>query len=135
MGQMMSSTGETSSARNLVSVRQRKKKQFLRGAARSITNRQDAHAAKQMAAACAVVGNSRNRSRSFIEAPVRKLNSADQIEHGRFRCVHGLQSAGENCSRAGSRPGRVISSSCTRPARKSRCQNSVSPLDVGEIRG
>src|SRR5665213_1995997 len=84
MGQMMSSTGETSRARNLVSVRQRKKKQFLRGAARSITNRQDAHAAKQMAAACAVVGNSRNRSRSFIEAPVRKLNSADQIEHGRF---------------------------------------------------
>lgn len=69
-----SSTGETSRARNLVSGRQRKKKQFRRGAARSITNRQDAQAAKQITATCAVVGNWRNRSIPFIGTPSQKLN-------------------------------------------------------------
>jgi hypothetical protein len=48
---MMSSAGETSKARNLVSGCQRKKKQFRRGAAISIINRTVAQTTKQTAAA------------------------------------------------------------------------------------
>jgi hypothetical protein len=80
MGQIMSSTGEMSRARHLVSGRQRKKKQFRRGAARSITNRQDAHAEKQMTAACAVTGNWRNRSIPFIGTPSQnEIGGSDRV--------------------------------------------------------
>src|ERR1017187_6950811 len=112
MGQIMSSTGDTSRARNLVSVRQRKKKQFRRGAARSITIRQDVHATKQMAAACAAVGNWRNRSISFIGTPSQMPNSADPIEHGMsFKVYSWAAVSGRELQRAGSR-GPIISASC-----------------------
>src|ERR1039458_4433334 len=68
----MSSTGENSSARNLVSGRQRKKKQFRRGANSSTTNKPVAETIKQRTHACAEKGNSRKRSRSFIGTPVRQ---------------------------------------------------------------
>src|ERR1035441_4342783 len=83
----MSSAGETSRARNLVSVRQRKKKQFRRGAARSITSRPDAHPAKQMTAACAVIGNWRNRSISFIALPGGKSGSTDLKAYSRSSLI------------------------------------------------
>src|ERR1035441_8109822 len=101
MGQIMSSAGDTSSASNLASGLKRKKKQFRRGAARRITNRQVAHATKQIAAACAAAGNWRNRSISFIGTPSQLPNSADPIEHGMFKVYSWARSAGENCSPAG----------------------------------
>src|ERR1039458_2110303 len=105
MGQMMSSTGETSRARNLVSGLQRKKKQSRRGAARIITNRQDAHAAKQTTTACAAAGNWRNRSISFIGTPSQTPNSADRIEHGMsFEVYSWAAVSWKKLQRAGSRP-------------------------------
>src|SRR5665213_4032163 len=113
MGQIMSSTGDTSSARNLVSGLQRKKKRFRRGAARSITIRQDVHATKQMAAACAAMGNWRNRSIPFIGTPSQTLNSADLTEHGMSIKVYSLAALGRReLQRAGSRPSPIISVSC-----------------------
>src|SRR5450631_3481994 len=82
MGQRISNVGEISSATSRDSGRQRKKKQFRRGAVKSITNRTDVHATKQTAAACAVMGNWRNRSISFIALLSGKSGSADMNTHG-----------------------------------------------------
>src|ERR1039458_5491216 len=114
MGQKMSSTGENSRKKSGLRSRQRKKKQFRRGAKRSTTNKPVAEAIKQRTHACAATGNSRNRFRSFIGTPVRERNLGDPVECGR----KGLHSAGENSSRSGNCPGTFISASCTRPGRR-----------------
>jgi hypothetical protein len=65
----MISAGDISKTRNLFSGLHRRKKQFRRGAKRSIANRQDPHATKQMTAACAAIGNWRKMSIPSIGTP------------------------------------------------------------------
>jgi len=90
-----------------------------------------------MTAACAVMGNWRNRSIPSIGTPSQKLNSAYLIEH-----VSGL----EGCSwvapgRRELEPGREsVPNPSFLPlvfdlAEESRPHNGVGPLDIGEFRG
>src|SRR5437868_5840616 len=62
----MSSAGDISRARSLISGSQRKKKQSRRGAVTTTRSSPVAHAIKQTAADCAAIGSSRNNSPWFI---------------------------------------------------------------------